>query len=86
MRTELSRREKEILEYMCKGYSNKEIADALHLKQQTVRNHISYILLKMGAKNRTHAVVMVLTGATQGNETASQREGSQIDLPETLVR
>ena len=64
MTTKLSHREEEILEYMCKGYTNKEIADALHLKEQTVKNHIRYILLKMGAKNRTHAVVMVLTGAT----------------------
>ena len=86
MTTKLSHPQEEILEYMCKGYSNKEIADALHLKEQTVKNHIRYILLKMRAKNRTHAVVMVLTGAMQGNETASQREGSQIDLLETLAR
>jgi DNA-binding NarL/FixJ family response regulator len=56
----LSTREMEILQYVVRGSSNKEIAHALQISQQTVKNHISSILRKLDAKDRTEAAVYAL--------------------------
>jgi DNA-binding NarL/FixJ family response regulator len=56
----LSSREMEILQYVVRGSSNKEIAHALRISQQTVKNHISSILRKLDAKDRTEAAVYAL--------------------------
>jgi DNA-binding NarL/FixJ family response regulator len=48
---------------MAGGYSNREIADAIHLSEGTVKNHISNILSKMGVRDRTRAV---LKGLSEG--------------------
>ncbi len=55
---EMSRREREILGYMVEGFSNKEIASATSIAEQTVRNHISAIYDKMGVSDRSQAVRM----------------------------
>lgn len=56
----LTPRETEVLRLMAGGYSNREIADALGLSAGTVKNHISSILLKMGVRDRTRAVLKAL--------------------------
>jgi DNA-binding NarL/FixJ family response regulator len=56
----LSAREMEILQYVVRGSSNKGIAHALQISQQTVKNHISSILRKLDAKDRTEAAVYAL--------------------------
>jgi DNA-binding NarL/FixJ family response regulator len=56
---QLSRREREVLEKVAVGMSNKEIASELHIAEQTVRNHISIIYDKMGVSDRLHAIRMV---------------------------
>jgi DNA-binding NarL/FixJ family response regulator len=56
----LSRRETEILEYIAQGNSNKEIAHALGICNQTVKNHVTSIMRKLTANDRTHAVVLAL--------------------------
>ena len=53
----LSRREVETLRLMAGGHSNREIADAFGTTEGTVKNHVSSILLKMGVKSRTQAVL-----------------------------
>ncbi len=60
--SQLSRREREILEKVAAGMSNKEIASELHIAEQTVRNHISIIYDKMGVPDRLHAMRMVRDG------------------------
>jgi two-component system response regulator DegU len=50
-------REQEILNYMAKGYLNKQIALALSISEQTVKNHVTSILRKLNANARTQAVV-----------------------------
>ena len=50
-------REQEILTYMAQGYLNKQIAYALKISEQTVKNHVTSILRKLNANARTQAVV-----------------------------
>jgi DNA-binding NarL/FixJ family response regulator len=50
-------REREILNYMAKGYLNKQIALTLDISEQTVKNHVTSILRKLNANARTQAVV-----------------------------
>ncbi len=56
----LSPRETQILEYVARGNANKLIAERMNISEQTVKNSFSNILRKMGANDRTHAVVIGL--------------------------
>jgi len=58
--TPLSRREMEILTLVTGGMNNKEIAYKLDISRQTVKNHMSKILRKLGADDRTQAAVKAL--------------------------
>jgi DNA-binding NarL/FixJ family response regulator len=51
----LSEREREVLVLVAQGYSNREIAERLVLAEGTVKNHVSNILGKLQAENRTQA-------------------------------
>ncbi len=51
----LSEREREVLVMLAQGIPNKLIADRLHLAEGTVKNHVSNILGKLQAQNRTEA-------------------------------
>jgi two-component system nitrate/nitrite response regulator NarL len=48
----LTRREREIIEYVCKGLKNREIAEALSITPGTVKVHLMHIFEKTGAKDR----------------------------------
>jgi DNA-binding NarL/FixJ family response regulator len=52
----LTEREHEVLSLMAKGHLNKEIAEQLGITPRTVKFHVSAILSKLGAGNRTEAV------------------------------
>ncbi len=56
----LSPREIEILDQICKGGSNKQIARTLAISEQTVKNHITSILKKLAVNDRTEAVIYSL--------------------------
>jgi two-component system response regulator DegU len=56
----LSPREMEILQFITYGLSNKEIAQRLGISHQTVKNHITAILHKLGVNDRTQAAVYTL--------------------------
>ena len=56
----LSGREMEVLTYVTKGKSNKEIALLLKISQQTVKNHVTAILRKLGVDDRTQAALYAL--------------------------
>lgn len=53
----LSNRELDVLLLVSEGFSDREIAKALHLSENTVRNHVKSILAKLEVKNRTAAAV-----------------------------
>jgi DNA-binding NarL/FixJ family response regulator len=56
----LSVREREVLTLISKGKSNKEIATALHISEATVKCHVSVILTRLKAADRTQAVMTAL--------------------------
>ena len=56
----LSTREVQVLKGVARGQSNREIADQLSITEDTVKAHMKSILLKLGAKDRTHAVMVAL--------------------------
>jgi len=57
---ELSNREKDILRLLVKGYDNKEIAKHLYIAEQTVKNYLSIIYLKMGVRDRVQASLLAV--------------------------
>jgi DNA-binding NarL/FixJ family response regulator len=59
-RAQLSPRELEVLRLLVGGRRNKEIAGALEISEGTVKIHVSSILTKLGASDRTEAVTLAL--------------------------
>lgn len=56
----LTPRELELLRYMAEGYTNKEVARAMVLAEDTVKKAVQTLIAKLGATDRTHAVVLSL--------------------------
>jgi len=56
--TELTEREREVLMLVAEGLTNAEIAIRLFMSPDTARTHVSRILLKLGARDRTQLVVL----------------------------
>lgn len=56
----LTPREEEVLALLVEGLSNKEISNRLHLTEGTVRNHVSRVIAKLQANDRTQAVIAAL--------------------------
>ncbi len=53
----LTDRERQVLALVAEGHSNKAIASELVISERTVKNHLTYIMTKLRAMDRTHAVV-----------------------------
>jgi DNA-binding NarL/FixJ family response regulator len=57
---ELTPREQQVLQLISRGNSNREIAEALEIAEKTVRIHVSSVLEKMGARDRTQAAIYAI--------------------------
>ena len=56
----LTRRERELLKVVSRGFSNQEVGGLLHIQEQTVKNHVSSILRKTHARDRHQAAANAL--------------------------
>lgn len=57
---QLTEREREVLEQIARGLSNREIADELVISEKTVKTHVSNVLDKLGMEDRTRAAIWAL--------------------------
>lgn len=57
----LTVREQQVLALVAEGLGNAAIAERLTLGVETIRTHVAAILRKLGARDRTHAVVIAYT-------------------------
>ncbi|MDF3000448.1 MAG: hypothetical protein K0Q48_567 [Bacillota bacterium] len=55
----LTPREQEVMEFICKGYNNAEIADELFISQNTVKHHIYNLFKKLNVKNRIELICLL---------------------------
>lgn len=54
-RSQLTKRENEVLKMVALGRGNKEIAESLHISVATTQNHLQNLYKKLGVRNRTEA-------------------------------
>ena len=76
-REQLTAREAEVVRLMAGGYSNREIARALGTAEGTIKNHVSSILAKFGARDRTRAVLKALETGLLGAPNPSGRNARE---------
>lgn len=67
----LTAREQEVLDLICEGMSNGDIARQLVLSHKTVKNHVSSILMKLGVADRTQAALWGVRAGTRSTPSGS---------------
>jgi DNA-binding NarL/FixJ family response regulator len=56
----LTKRESEILQIVCEGFSNREIAERLFVGDETVKSHLKAVYRKLGVSDRSEAIALAL--------------------------
>jgi DNA-binding NarL/FixJ family response regulator len=74
----LSRRERQVLALLIRGYSNRRIAESCHLSVNTVRTHVQNVLVKLGVHSKLEAAALAMGRGlmTAGND-PSRRGGER---------
>ena len=76
---DLSAREREVLESVCRGRTNLEIAAALNISPFTVKNHVQRIFRKVGVTNRTQAAARYAEAVRQATLILAKRSGVTVE-------
>jgi DNA-binding NarL/FixJ family response regulator len=63
----LTERELDVLHCLAKGMSNREIADALHVTEGTVKNHVSSLIAKLNLRDRTQVALFAVRNGFGAN-------------------
>lgn len=58
----LTKREKDVVELLAQGMSNREISEQLHLSEHTIRNYLQHVFDKLGVSNRGELLLYCLRG------------------------
>jgi len=74
---DLSTREMEVLDALCRGRTNLEIAAALDISPFTVKNHVQRIFRKIGVTNRTQAAARYTEAVRQAALALATRKGEE---------
>lgn len=80
----LTPREREVLEQAALGNSNREIGEALHIAEQTVKNHLNSAMRKLSLHDRTHAVVYAIGSGLIGLPVPDQSPASADPVAEPV--
>ena len=70
---ELTARELDVLRLMARGASNQEIAGELFISEGTVKTHIGHILVKLGLRDRSAAIVFAFDHGLAGPAKSGER-------------
>jgi DNA-binding NarL/FixJ family response regulator len=74
----LTKKEKEILKYVCSGESNKSIAEKLCISEQTVKSHCNHLFKKFGVPNRMKLAIIATKFTSFSNNNCNRSVNGQL--------